>query len=249
MVITLRGLAFLLISGCLGVPCALRAAGVGDGESSDAVFDRYVAATEAQESSLRGIQMTVDIQAELPKLKKQGKFHALRIIPKVGRITYDALHFEGDKTIKTDVIARYLQAEDQAQAGNPRALSINRENYKFKYKGEEEIESRSAYWFQLTPKKKRVGLFKGDLWVDERTCLPLRERGHFVKNPSVFLKKVEFQRDFEIKDGVAVPKRIVSHVDTRIVGLAELTIDFSDVKPADEASIPEAALSGFGSVR
>jgi hypothetical protein len=48
-----------------------------------------------------------------------------------------------------------------------------------------------------------VGLFKGELWVDADTFLPLRESGRFVKNPSVFLKKIEFVRDYEIKDGIA----------------------------------------------
>ena len=30
--------------------------------------------------------------------------------------------------------------------------------------------------------------------------------GSFVKNPSVFLKKVEFVREYEIHDGVAIPE-------------------------------------------
>jgi hypothetical protein len=142
------------------------------------------------------------------------------------------------------VIARYLQAEDQAQAGNPKLFAISPQNYRFKYKGEERLGERSAYVFQLTPKKKRVGLFKGELWIDTETYLPLREIGRFVKNPSVFLKKVEFVRDFDIRDGVAIPRRVLSQVDTRVVGPAEIAIDFSDVKPDGEGQASLLPASG-----
>jgi hypothetical protein len=56
----------------------------------------------------------------------------------------------------------------------------------------------------------------------------VRESGHLVKNPSVFLKRVEFVRNYEIRDGYAAPKRVESVVETRLVGKAELTIDFTN---------------------
>jgi len=59
--------------------------------------------------------MEVDIEASLPKLKKHGRLHGLRRISRLGRITYEALHFEGDNSVKTHVIARYLAAEAEAQ--------------------------------------------------------------------------------------------------------------------------------------
>jgi len=231
-IIGLIATAALTLSGSLSA-----ASGVASDEAATAIINRYVEASHAAEDRLRGVTMTIDIQAELPRLKKQGRFHALRIIPKVGKITYDALRFEGDKTIKTDVIARYLQAEDQSQMGDPALMAITPQNYKFKYKGQDELGGRSAHVFQLTPKKKRIGLFKGELWVDTQTYLPLREIGRFVKNPSVFLKRVEFVRDFQIRDGLAVPTRILSQVDTRVVGPAEIAINFSDIKPEADDSV------------
>jgi len=49
-----------------------------------------------------------------------------------------------------------------------------------------------------------------------------------VKTPSIFLKKVAFVRKYEIRDGISVPRQVQSVVDTRLVGRAELTIDFSN---------------------
>jgi hypothetical protein len=58
--------------------------------------------------------------------------------------------------------------------------------------------------------------------------MPVRESGQFVKMPSVFLKKVEFTREYEIHDGIAIPKHLESKADVRLVGRAELNMDFSN---------------------
>ena len=76
----------------------------------------YLDATQAQQDTMRGGSVEMDIDATLPKLQKQGKLHALKNITKLGKITYHALGFSGDNSVKTEVIARYLKAEiDAAQ--------------------------------------------------------------------------------------------------------------------------------------
>jgi len=193
---------------------------------SDAMLAKYLSATQEQKSAQRGATMQVDIDAEVPKLKKAGKLQALRSISKLGQITYRALEFIGDKSIKTEVIARFLTAETQAQTGPD--ISLSSTNYKFKGKGREDYEGRQVYVFQVTPKKKQVGLFKGELWIDTQTYMPVRESGRFVKSPSIFLKKIEFVRTYEVKDGVAVEKRLESKVETRIFGPVNMTINFTN---------------------
>ncbi len=136
--------------------------------------------------------MEVDIDARLPKRKMHGTLHALRNISKLGRITYHMLGFSGDNTVKTEVIARYLSAEVQANQGDNKGesnFSITPENYKFKYKGTEELDGRDAYVLRVTPREKKVGLFKGELWLDTETFMPVRESGSFVKTPSDLLEK------------------------------------------------------------
>jgi len=182
---------------------------------------------------MQGATMEVDIEASLPKLKKQGRLQALRRISRLGRITYEALHFEGDNTIKTHVIARYLAAETQSQSSEPDALAVTPANYKFKYKGLIQCGDTAVQVFQVTPRHKKVGLFKGEIWIDANTYLRVRESGRLVKNPSIFLKKIEFVREYEIRDGVSVPLQIHTVVETRLVGPAELTINFRNVSLAE----------------
>src|SRR5260370_12061931 len=101
--------------------------------------------------------------------------------------------------VKTEVIARYLTAEVQAaQDGANNEMAITPENYKFKYKGLEDLDGRQVYVLHVTPRHKKVGLFKGELWLDAATYMPVRETGTMVKSPSVMLKKMQFVRTYQL---------------------------------------------------
>ena len=196
------------------------------GDSRPEILQRYFEASKTQDEMLRGLQMEMDFDARMPKLHKEGKLKALKFISKLGKITFNTLSFTGDNTIKKEVIARYLQIEqDSTKSGD---ISINDKNYKFKFKKSTYVGDRPVYLYELTPREKRVGLFKGELWIDSATYMPIRESGRLVKSPSVFLKKVDFVRDYIIQDGIAIPKMIRSFIETRLVGRAELDINYSN---------------------
>jgi hypothetical protein len=207
----------------------------------EAILDHYCAAEEGQRQLFRGVSMEVEIAASLPSLKKTGKLHALRNISKLGRITYQILGFEGDNTVKKEVIARYLTAEAEAQKEQPASLAVTPANYKFKYRGRGQFEGRDVHMFQVTPRQKRQGMYKGEVWIDAATYLRVRESGYLVKNPSLFLKRVAFVRNYAIRDGISVPLHTQSVVETRLVGKAELIIDYTNF------SGPAAALGDYES--
>jgi hypothetical protein len=213
--------SFAIIAACLTAqPLA---------DDPDPVIDHYAAATRQQEKSLEGASMDVDIDASLPKLKKHGKLHALRRILPLGLIKYEKARFEGDNVVNKEVITRYLTAEIEAQKDPSPAYAVAPANYKFKSKGMVQLDGRDTYLYQVTPKQKRERLFKGEIWIDARTYLKVQESGYLVKNPSIWLKKVAFIRKYEIRDGVSVPKQTQSVADTRLVGKAEMTIEFTNV--------------------
>ena len=210
------------------------------GESRPEILQRYFEAAKTQDEKMRGLQMEMDFDARMPKLHKEGKLRALKFVSKLGKITFNTLSFTGDNTIKKEVIARYLQLE-QDSSGKGNDISISEKNYKFKFKKSGNVNERPVYVYELTPREKRVGLFKGELWIDSETYMPLRETGRLVKSPSVFLKKVEFVRDYVIQDGIAIPKMIRSFIETRLVGRAELDINYSNYKVGGNAEEAEAA--------
>jgi len=202
---------------------------------------RYLEASHEQQDTLRGATVEVDIDASVPKLQKQGKLQALKSVSKLGKITYHLLGFSGDNSVKTEVIARYLKAEVDASDGGSN-LSINPENYKFKYKGVEDWNGRQVYVLRVNPRHKKVGLIKGELWLDAETYMPVRESGSFVKSPSIFLKKMEFVRDYLFQNGVSMPWHMVSKVETRFFGPVELNVNYASyVKDQTEPVTADAS--------
>jgi hypothetical protein len=204
-----------------------------------AALQSYLEAAPSTAKWMRDVSMEMNMDASLPRLNKTGKLRALRHISNIGKITYRILSFQGDNTVKKDVIGKYLEAEAKATGGP--SIGINHANYKFKYWGVYGSEDWQLYLFELQPRAKRLGLFRGWLWIHAATGLPVREQGELVKNPSIFLRKVSFVRDYELRDGVAIPKSIESSIDTRVVGRAELSIKFSNVSKEDRRL---ASLSG-----
>jgi hypothetical protein len=213
------------------------------------MVSRYLVATQAQQNALRGATEEIDIAAEVPKFKKQGKLHALRSISKLGKITYKALGFIGDNIVKTEVIANYLKAEVQAAQG-PSDNAVTPRNYKFKFKGTQDWKGRPAYVLRVTPREKKVGVFKGELWLDAETFMPVRETGSFVKSPSFMLKKMQFERDYDLQNGVSLPQRTESSVETRFFGRVQLNISYltfsKDAAPSaiDAGEDAEAVVDG-----
>jgi hypothetical protein len=209
------------------------------------IINHYLQATQADIP--KADAMEVDIDASVPGLNQHGRLRALRKISAVGKITYRVLGFQGDNSVKNQIIARYLQAEQQGQ--DDKNLTLVPANYKFKLKGERVTSDGSmAYVFQVSPRAKRVGLFKGEVWFDAKTYLPVVEKGRLVKNPSIFFRKVDFERDFSIQNGSAVPAHMNSTISTRLVGKVNLSVAYlhsapietNDVSLVESTSIPAA---------
>lgn len=209
-------------------------------DQTDVVLDKYLSAQQGQREKLKGVQMEVEMRASIPRLAMSGSMHALRAISKIGKVTYDALRFDGDNTVKREVIARYLATEAQAMDAPDPAIALNPTNYKFKYKGLVNKEGTEVHVLELNPRRKHVGLFKGELWLDGATYLAVRESGRFVKSPSVFIKKLEFVREFEIRDGVSIPTKLTSYADTRLVGRTELDISYTNFARQPEPTASSA---------
>jgi len=163
---------FLLASAVLTV--AVHAADVSPNyatpDNLSNVIQRYLAAQHTQQEAMRGARMEVDIDAQLPSLEKKGKLKVLRMITKIGQITFQPIgQFIGDPVVKKEVIGKYLELEqDERQKGS---IGITPANYKFQINAIITEEQHQTYIFKLTPKRKAVGLFKGELWLDgARAC-------------------------------------------------------------------------------
>jgi hypothetical protein len=215
-IVNIRGTWTLAILPILSAQLPARAAG----PVPEGVLDRYLGAG-ANTAAWNAAE--VDIDASLPKLAESGRLRAIRRIL-FGRIEYQILEVLGDRTVKQQVIARYLSAEREA-AGRPASqAAITEANYRFHFRGASKWNDAEAYLFEITPRKKRVGLIRGELWIDPATGALLRESGRMVRSPSIFIRRIDVIRDMSFSDGQPLARVTHLSIDTRLVGRAELTV-------------------------
>jgi len=177
----------------------------------------------------RGATMVAKFAGKMTGLDKMARIEAKRHVASDGTINYDVIAREGDKTVQKELIVRFINLEMEARSHNTEDVAVNAKNYKIKYRGTMDQAGRDTDVFEVHPRKKRIGLFKGEVWIDTETGLTVHQAGEWVKSPSVFVKTVKFSQDFEILDGYQVPKNASFVTRTRFWGVAEMNVEYSDV--------------------
>lgn len=192
----------------------------------------YHGRTVIQAQQLAGYSATTVIHAELPETAQQGEFEVQRHYSAPRTLQFTAVHFSGDGFVKSNVITRLLQSEvDHVKQEDGGQTAISKENYKFSYKGSAKIDGRTVHIFQLKPRSKRPGLFKGRIYLDAYTGSLVRAEGSVVKSPSFFVKKIEFVQDYADIGSFTFPAHIHSEAWARVIGRTVVDIYHRDYQP------------------
>jgi len=185
-----------------------------------------------QAEQLASYSATTLIRAQLPDTAQSGEYEVQQHYLAPRTLAFKALRFTGDAFVKTNVIIRLLQSEvDHLQKDDPALNAISPANYKFSYKGTNELEGRMVHVYQLKPREKRAGLFKGRIYVDAYTGSLVRAEGRPVKSPSLFIKKIDFIQDYADIGPFTFPVHIHSEATARIVGRAIVDVYQRDYQP------------------
>ena len=193
------------------------------------VFDRR---TILQAEQLASYSTTILIRAQLPDTSLYGEYELQKRYAAPHTLVFKALRFTGDSFIKTNVIVRLLQSEvEHLQKDDPALTAITPANYIFSFKGTNQLEGRSVYVYQLKPRWKRSGLFKGRIHLDPYSGSLMRAEGRLVKSPSFFVKKIDFVQDFADINSFTFPVHIHSEAQARLVGRAIVDIYQHDYQP------------------
>ena len=185
-----------------------------------------------QSASLASYSASTVIEAQLPDQSQQGRYELLRTYSAPHTLKFKALSFTGDGFVKSNVIHRLLQSEvDHVEKEQGPETAISVRNYKFNYKGVKQIEGRLVHVFDVKPRKKRVGLFKGKIYIDTLTGSLRRAEGQAVKSPSFFVNKIEFTTDYADFGSFTFPVRLHSTAKTRLVGRAVVDVSISEYQP------------------
>ena len=178
-----------------------------------------------QNAALLSYSATTLVHAELPDAAQWGEFELQRHYAAPRSLSFAPVHFAGDSFVKTNVIGRVLQSEvDHLQKDDLALTALTPANYKFSYKGTAQIQNRAVHVYQVKPRKKRAGLFKGHIFLDAHTGSLVRAEGTVVKSPSLFIKKIDFVQDYADVGSFTFPVHIHSEARTRLVGRAIVDI-------------------------
>jgi hypothetical protein len=183
-------------------------------------LQKYGEHSRDQNNRLPSYESDTVVHAELPDSAQQGEYELVASYTAVPRsLSYSSVHFEGDRFVKSNVILKLLQSEvDHVRKGDDGATAISEQNYKFSYKGTEQINDHQAHVFHVKPRRKVSGLFKGRIFLDASTGSMLRMEGTIVKSPSFFVRDINFVQDFEDVQGFTLPTTLRTWAHARIVG-------------------------------
>lgn len=202
----------------------------------------YLTRARQQMTELESYSDLTVIEAEIPSSKQRGRYELRRTFSAPKSLAFSAVQFVGDNFVKSNVIVRLLQSEvEHVQKQKGAETAIVDDNYKFKFKEAQQIDGRAVYAYEVKPRKKRVGLFKGRIYLDAASGSIRRAEGAMVKSPSFFIKKIEFVQDYADFNGFSLPVRIHSVSQTRVLGTAIVDVQHSDYQPRSLAQVQAGA--------
>jgi hypothetical protein len=200
--------------------------------SPELALQTYEKRAAWQAAELGSYSATTVVRAELPESSQQGEFELERHYAAPHTLEFKAVQFTGDGFVKSNVITRLLQSEvDHVQKDDPALTAITQANYKFSYKATPMIQGRMMHVYQIKPRKKRAGLFKGRIYLDAYTGSLLYATGMVVKSPSFFVKKIEFVQEYSDFGRFTFPVHMHSEATARLVGRAIVDIYQSNYQP------------------
>jgi len=127
-------------------------------------------------------------------------------------------------SVGAQVVKRIVEHEVEVGTSRQksRSAAVTRENYLFTYLGEAALDGQSYYLLHLDPRRKQPELISGLAWIDKQSFL-IRRLDGTVKSPSLWVKKIHIQFDFDGSKGMWVLSNMEAVADVRFLGARKLT--------------------------
>ena len=191
----------------------------------DSALKTYQERSVFQKEQLESLSSSTFIHAELPDTAQQGELQVLRQYTAPRTLWFTPLHYDGDPFVKRNVIARVLQSEvARVQNASAEQTALDSTNYKFSFVTTSLLSGRPVHIYQVKPRAKRQGLFKGRIYLDAARGSLVRAEGRLVKTSSSFyVRKVEFLQDYADCGHFTFPVHLHSEARVRVIG--RVTVD------------------------
>lgn len=134
---------------------------------------------------------------------------------------------QGSQFVLHRVFQRLMQREKQRVQNDkdPDSL-ITPENYTLEELGNDKVGGAACLLFRAVPRRKATDLFEGKIWIDIQDFAIVKMAGQLAKNPSFWIKRVDFVREYQNIQGFWLLSRETAVSTIRIFGKETLTIDY-----------------------
>ncbi len=184
---------------------------------------------EKQEQQLETFTANSVIEAFLPLTSQYAELEVFMQYVAPRTLQFTQRRFSGDPSVKRNVIVRLLQSEvDRVAKQESPKLAISPCNYSFRYKRNELLDGRYVHVYDIKPRRKLPGLFKGEIYLDSFGGSLRRAKGILVKSPSIFIRRIEFVQDYADFNGFTFPVHLHSTIMTRVLGKVILDVSTQD---------------------
>ncbi|HEY4045717.1 MAG TPA: hypothetical protein VGM27_02530 [Acidobacteriaceae bacterium] len=149
----------------------------------------------------------------------------------------------GSKLILNRVFRRLLESEQEAtDANNGKRTALTTANYTFSLAG---IDGTN-YVLNVEPKEETKFLYRGKIWVDPNDFAVTKIEAEPAKNPSFWTTKSEIRHTYQKIDNFYLPKQNETVTNTRLGGVATLTIEYLSYDVIPSAKKETAAKTSAG---
>ena len=209
-------------------------------------FARYIASLEQHDPFTEAGPVAMLIDASLPSFYKDAHLLALRKMGENERSEYRIVGIAGDGAALDEVTTRYFALREEIENLPLSSIQITPENYIFRLRGEVKTGIGSAYVYDITPRKHRTGLFKGQIWIEAGTGADVLISGRLEGAPSI--GSVDFVCERKL-DGADYAR--VTHLSFTVplLGRSELVVTERPLGRQDDIQMPQGLPKHESSMR
>ena len=200
------------------------------GVSAESVVESLVQSNRMRESKLQQYSYSAPrtYRVKDDKGKVRAETQVLMQFQAPNKKEFKIVSQTGSSLIHGRVFKPLMDSEAEAAASRNRQDSaITPANYTFSLIGEEDVDGHHCFALQVTPKRSEKYLFKGKIWIHATEFAVVRIEGQPAKNPSFFIKQVNFTRRYQKVGDFWLPIRDESVSQIRLFGTNILTVDYN----------------------
>ena len=193
------------------------------------IVDHMVQADNARMAVFSGYTGMRRYNFENKKVKKHAEMTVRVVCDQTGAKTFEVVSESGSGFVRSHIIRRMLDAEREAsEKAEHEETRIIPQNYDFRLLGTEEMEGRSSYVFEISPKTKNQFMIRGRIWVDAVDFAITRLEGSPAKNPSFWIRSVHVVHRYDRIGKFWLPVTNKSRAEARIFGTNDVRIEYFD---------------------